>query len=463
MSNTVEQLSQLVKALEVGSYNATPDSLSQGAALQVEDLSPVMQNVTFDDSHIKLQKMIDIKDAKSQLIQFNRQLDYGIFGGSAQYEGGIGEEDTSNYVRSVVPMSYYSTTRRVSVAANMIGAFDGVKAEDRAASDAAMKLAGDIEFDLFRGQSDFSENGYFSGNPLAIAEVPNMVGIDSQVRMSDTMSNTQDLMFAEYGSDQTVVLSADGALTQSIIEDAAVRSAMNHGSADKLCLDPISLSAYNKIAHAKERIVLAGSATSKTGAELRQQWTSSALVSLEPSRFLSGKTKPARARAGSLAAPVAAGAAANSADAVLPDGDYVYYVTAVNERGESIKSADVTVAGGTVGGAEITITNNGAKYYNVYRSAIGGNAAGAKFIGKVKASGGLNTVFTDLGFRTPGSVTGFMIQSNTWGIHQLSPYSRLKLALNDLSLPEAHFRFLCLAGYQPRKNVLIDNITGQLS
>jgi hypothetical protein len=462
MSNTVEQLQQLVKALEVGSYNATPDSLSQGAALQVEDLSPVMQNVTFDDSHIKLQKMVDVKDAKSQLIQFNRQLDYGIFGGSAQYEGGIGEEDTSNYVRSVVPMAYYSTTRRVSVAANMIGAFDGVKAEDRAASDAAMKLAADVEFDLFRGQADFSEAGYFSGNPLSIAEVPNMVGIDAQIRMSDTMSNTQDLMFAEYGSDQTVVLSADGALTQSIIEDAAVRSAMNHGSADKLCLDPISLSAYNKIAHAKERIVLAGSATSKTGAELRQQWTSSALVSLEPSRFLSGKTKPARARAGSLAAPVvSASGAASSADAVLADGAYVYYVTAVNERGESIKSADETVTAS--GGSTLTITNNGAKYYNVYRSGLGGTAAQAKFIGKVKASGGASTVFTDLGFRSPGSVTGFMIQSNTWGIHQLSPYSRLKLALNDLSLPEAHFRFLCLAGYQPRKNVLVDNITGQLS
>jgi hypothetical protein len=71
MSNTVEQLQQLVKALEVGSYNATPDSLTQGAALQVEDLSPVMQNVTWDDSHIKLQKMLDSKDSKSQLIQFN--------------------------------------------------------------------------------------------------------------------------------------------------------------------------------------------------------------------------------------------------------------------------------------------------------------------------------------------------------------------------------------------------------
>jgi hypothetical protein len=463
----VEQLEQLVKALEVGSYNTTPDSLSQGAALQVEDLSPVMQNVTFDDSHIKLQKMVEIKDAKSQLIQFNRQLDYGIFGGSAQYEGGIGEEDTSNYVRAVVPMSYYSTTRRVSVAANMIGAFDGVKAEDRAASDAAMKLSGDIEFDLFRGQEAFSEAGYFSGNPLAIADVPNMVGIDAQIRMSDTMSSTQDLMFGEYGSDQTVVLSADGALTQSIIEDAAVRSAMNHGSADKLCLDPVSLSAYNKIAHAKERIVLAGSSTTKTGAELRQQWTSSALVSLEPSRFLSGKTRPARARAGSLAAPAIDGAPA-TAPAAAPEsqleaGDYVYYVTAVNERGESIKSADIPMTIAADEKAVISIANNGAKYYNVYRSPVGGSSSDAKFIGRVKSSGGASTVFTDLGLRSPGSVTGFLIQSNTWGIHQLSPYSRLKLAINDLSLPEAHFRFLCLAGYQPRKNVLIDNITGQLS
>lgn len=459
MSNTVEQLSQLVKALEVGSYNATPDSLSQGASLQVEDLSPVMQNVTFDNGHIKLQKMLDVKDSKSQLVQFNRQLDYGIFGGSAQYEGGIGEEDTSNFVRAVVPMAYYSTTRRVSVASNMIGTFDGVKAEDRAAADAAMKLAGDIEFDLFRGQNDFSQSGFFSGDPLGIADVPNIVGIDAQVRMSDTMSNTQDLMFAEYGSEQTVVLSADGALTQSVIEDSAVRSAMNHGAADKLCLDPISLSAYNKIAHAKERIVLAGAATSKSGAELRQQWTSSALVSLEPSRFLSGKTSPARARSGSLAAPAApTAAAAVDGNSVLPAGTYEYRITGVNERGESIISGAVSQA--AVDGEKITLTiaNTAAKYYNVYRSAPGGTSV--KFIGRVK--GGSSITFVDLGFRSPGSVTGFLVQSNTWGIHQLSAYSRLKMAINDLSLPEAHFRFLCLAGYQPRKNVLIDNITGQL-
>jgi len=460
----IEQLQSLMKALEAGSYNAAPGQLAQGAALQVEDLSPVMQNVTFDDSHIKLQKMLTAKDVKSQLHQFNRQLDYGTFGGSAQMEGGIGEEDTSNFVRAVVPMAYYSTTRRVTVAANLIGAFDGKKAEDRSAEDAAMKLAGDIEFDLFRGQADFSNAGVFDGNPLAVAKVPNMIGLDQQIRQSDAQSNTQDLMFAEYGSDQTVVLSAGGALSQSIIEDAAVRSSMNMGAANRLILDPITLSAYNKIAHNKERIMLAGSAQEATGAHLRTQWTSSGAVALEASRFLSGKTKPARSRAGSPSAPAAPGTAVTGASvgSLLEVGTYTYYISAVSERGESLPSASASQAV-AVAGDKITLTItpvSGAKYYNVYRSALGGSAASAKFIGKIAQASSVS--FVDLGNRSPGSVTGFLLQDNTMAIAQLAPYSKLKLAVSDLSLPEAHFRFLSLAVYQPRKNVLIENIKGQL-
>jgi hypothetical protein len=461
----VDQLNDLMKALEAGSYNAAPGQLAQGAALQVEDLSPVMENVTFDDQHIKLQKILGSKDAKSTLVQFNRQLDYGIFGGSAQFEGGIGEEDTSNYVRAIVPMSYYSTTRRVSVAANMVGAFDSKKAEDRSASDAAMKLSADIEFDSFRGQSDFSNGGVFDGNPGAISDMPNILGVDAQVRMSDSLSNTQDLMFAEYGSDQTVIVSVNGTLSQSNIEDASVKSAMQHGAADRLLLDPISLSAYNKIAHAKERIMLAGSAQESSGAELRKQWTSSALVSLEASRFLSGKTRPARSRAGSPAAPCALTVTSPvDASSNLEAGTYVYKATAVNERGESVESAAAPHAVAAGDAANISIPAvSGAKYYNVYRSEDGGSAASAKFIGRVRAAGAGATSFDDKGNREPGSVTGFLIQGNTMSFHQLSPYSRLKLALSDLSIPEAHFRFLCLALYQPRKNVLLENIDGQLA
>lgn len=460
----MEQLQTLMKALEAGAQNAAPSTLVQGAALQVEDLSPVMQNVTFGDQHIKMQKALSVKDAKSQLIQFNRQLDYGIFGGSAQYEGGIGEEDTSSYVRAVVPMSYYSTTRRVTVAANMIGAFDGVKAEDRAADDATKKLAADVEFDIFHGQAHFSNAGAFDGNPLAVAQLPNMVGMDQQIRQSDDQANAQDQMFAEFGSDQSVVLPVNGALTQSIIEDAAVRSAMNMGAADALHLDPISLSAYNKIAHLKERIVLAGSAQEASGANLRQQWTSSGAISMEPSRFLAGKTRPARSRAGSPAAPAApATGALVGAGSLLEAGAYAYYVTAVNERGESAASASASASVASDGdGVTVTITAvSGAKYYNVYRSPKGGSAADAKFIGRIRQGSG-NPVFRDLGAKSPGFVTAYLLQKDTMALHQLAAYSKLKLAISDLSLPEAHFRFLCLAVYQPRKNVILDSISGQL-
>lgn len=457
-----EQLTDLLKALEAGNMNAAPSTLTQGAALQMEDLSPVMEVVTYDDSHIKLQKMVSKKSVKQTLHQFNRQLDYGIFGGSAQYEGGIGEENTSNYVRATVPMAYYSETRRVSVAANIVSTFDGVKAEDRAAKDAALRLAGDIEFDLFRGQNDFSNAGVFDGNPLAIADMPNMRGVDSQVRESDMIANTQDLMFAEYGSNQSVIVAVNGVLSQSSIEDAAVKSAMQMGRADKLMLDPIALSKYNKIAFAKERIMLAGSPQDASGAQLRTQWTSSAIVSLEPSRFLSAKTAPARARLGSAAAPSLASAVAVDAASQIAAGTYAYYVTACSERGESVKSATESEA--VAAGQRVDLTIGavaGAKYFNVYRSEAGGSAMTAKFIGRVKASSG-STTFVDLGNKQPGSITGFLIQGDTMEQAELAPFTSLELAVSNLSMPKAFFQFTTLGVKQPRKNVLMDGVSASI-
>ena len=45
-STVLNKLEDLIKALDLGSYNVTPSDLVQGSALQVEDVSPVMHNVT---------------------------------------------------------------------------------------------------------------------------------------------------------------------------------------------------------------------------------------------------------------------------------------------------------------------------------------------------------------------------------------------------------------------------------
>ena len=468
MQSLTNQLNSLVKTLEAGQYNAAPSTLTQGSALQTEDLQAVMHNVTYDDSHIKLQKMFGVKKAKSLLVQFNRQLSYGRFGGSAQREGSVGDVDVGDYIRATVPMCFYSTVRRVTLAADMVDTLDGKSGTDREAQNAAMKIAGDIEFDMFRGKDDFSNAGVFDANPLAMAELPNMLGVGPQIRQSDFLLNTQDLMFDAYGSDQSVVLSKNGALEQTVVEDAAVRSRMNLGKAEQMIVDPIILAGYNKAVAlatpgvggaSMQRIMLAGSAQDASGADLRRQWVSNGTVSLEDSRFLSGKTSPHRATIGSPGAPTVAAAANGAATGSLDAGDYAYFVTAENERGEGHKSAPVTITAVATDSATLTITPPasaaGITHFNVYRGAT---AASAKYIGRVVNSGQATTLFEDLGNKAPGFVTGYLIQKDTWGIHELSPYSRLKLAVSDLSTPEAHFRFLTLAGYEPRKNVLIDNL-----
>jgi len=461
-SDNVKALeADLKKALEAGNYNAAPSTLVNGSTLQREDLSGVMEIVTSDDSHIKLQKALSSKSVKSLLVQYDRQISYGLsFGGTAQFEGQVGVEEDGAYARLTVPMAFYSLISRVTVQANMVETVDGVKAEDRVAKNAAMKIAMDIEVDLFRGKDSFSNSGLFDGNPLAIPNLPGMLGLDPQVRMADSMRNAQDLMFAEYGGNETIILPGGAVLSQDNIEDASVRSAQNHGSADKMYLSPKALSLYNKITFGKERIMLAGSPQGSTGAELRNQWTSSGDVKLEGSRFLTAKFAPAAARSVGPAAPsIATAAAAGSTS--LPAGTYTYYVTAVNEKGESPASATSAVVAAAGDQITVTITPPGAgvvRYFNVYRGFAGQGAAFARFIGRVALASTATTPFLDLNNRLPGHSVAFLVQNDTMEMKELAPFSRMKLAVTDLSLPEAHFRFCCLAVMQPRKNVLVDNI-----
>jgi hypothetical protein len=475
MENTMEimeRLEGLMKSLEAGNYNAAPSTLVQGSALQIEDMSGVMTNVTFQEKHLKLQKIIGTKSCKSLLAQWNRQLSYGSFGGSAQLEGAVGQEDDAAYVRVTVPMAFYSTIKRVTVQAMMVDTFDGKKADDREAENAAKKIAGDIEFDLFRGKDDFSNAGAFDGNPLAIPALPNMLGIGAQIRQSDEDNRAKDLMFAEYGSDLSVVIPVGGVMSQANIEDAYIRSVMNHGTAETLYVDPMCLSAYNKAMYADKQRILLGNTTAATmaGANFTKQATSGGEVKIETSRFLSAKRKPGQTRKGAPGAPtigqVTYAQVTGGETPFLTTQTYTYYATACNERGESLPSNIVTATVSTDGYSitlPLSCTSGTVRYYNVYRSGVGGSAATAYFIGRVKANEAVAnyaTNFVDLGARQPAFMTGYLLQEDTFEMKELAPYSRLKLAVTDLSQPEAHFRFTCVAAIAPRFSVILDGLMG---
>lgn len=461
----IEKLDELRKALEAGNFNAKPTSLVQGSAMQVEDISPIMVNVTYNDKTLKLQKKLSVKPAKGTFIQFMRRLSYGTWGGSAQLEGAVGNEQTGDYVRAGVPMAYYSEVRRVTHVASLVKTVTGEDPKELEAEAAALRLAGDIEFDLFRGKADFTNAGTFDGNPNVIPALANMMGLEVQIRQSDLQSNTQDLMFEAYGSGLSVVINGGSVLSKANVEDSHVRSQMNHGTADKLFIDPLCLSAYNKILWNNERVVLGSSAQDVSGQDLRRQFVSGGAVEIEASRFLSGKFKPHRPSLRAPAAPSIAAAVAASSTAFLAGQSYTYFVTAENSIGEGSTSNVVTQAIATNGErVDITITPGAGTqtFFNVYRSASGGSSANARFIGRIVNSGAATTVFRDLGNKIPGFVTGYLVQDDTMEVMELAPYSRMKLAVTDLSEPEAHFRFLCLKVTEPRKNVLVDNLRGDL-
>lgn len=459
----IEKAAQFAKALEAGQYNGAPDSLIQGSALMTEDLSNVAEVVTFKDDSFKLVKAVGIEKVKSVLVQFNRVLAYGTNGGSAQLEGQVGQFEDGTYVRVTVPMCFYSMLRKWTDVADMVNTFDGKSAKERVAEEAALKLQSDIEFDSFRGMADFSNGGVFDGNPLAIAPLPNMYGLDVQIRQSDSERKARDLMFSEFGSDETNVLACGTSLTQEQVQDAATRSELNWGVADELMVDPKTKAAYNKIAHAWQRIMLGGSPVTSSGARLGEQSVAQGDVKITSSQWLRGKTGPSAARATGPVGTTVSGA--SSAVAATPttfvSGDvYQYKVTAGNEIGESALSAagSVTI---TTDADIVTLTivaSTGARFYNVYRSAANGPSTAVKFIGRVKAASTGNTSFIDLNNMAPGSTKGYLCQWNTMTLNELAPFSRKEMAVTDLATTTAFYRFLCLAVRAPRKNVILDNL-----
>lgn len=462
MALDIQKLELLRKALEAGGMNAAPGSLTQGSTLQREDLSEVMNIATYDDSKIKLQKIFKVTPAKGTLVQFNRQLDYGIFGGSAVLEGAVGQEETDTLVRAVVPMAYYVHVRRVTLQAQLVETFDGVKAEDRVEASAALKLAGDIEFHLFRGKSAYSNGGLYDGNPLAMSQSePGMHGLDPQIRQSDFNDSTKDLMMSEYGADGSVVIPQNGVLQQGTIEDIYSRAQMSHGNPEKFYIDPLTHGAYNKISHAKERIVLAGSPQKASGASLNEQWVAGGAISIESSRFLSGKTAPARPRLGVPSAPSISLAQAASSTSMLSGEVYAYSVTAAGDLGESPASAVSSITISANGNqVNVTITPAGgvaARYFNVYRSRA--NETKREYVGRVVNSGAATTVFNDLNNRLPGFVTGFALDMRGLEMAELSSFKSQQLAQTDLTTPKAFYRFCSLMVKLPRFNILVDNLT----
>jgi hypothetical protein len=467
MNELLDKLKDLTKALDAGSYNSAPGQLVQGGALQHEDLSEVMTTVTYGDETIKLQKAFPSRSVKSTFPQYGRVIAYGDgFTGFAQYEGQVGRPQTGNYVRDNVAMCFFSQLRQVTDVANIVATIDGKTAEDREAEAAAKHMAGIIERQAFLGSANFSNAGVFDGNPMTTWTGPNMQGLDIQVRQSDYKNKTRDQMFAEFGSDESIVIPGSGTLTEEMIDDGMLRAANNFGTTENILTSTNVLNSYNKSFLSIQRNVLAGSPQGLSGGDYKKHATIFGTAKLDISHFLRGKYKP-EGFVGSIgAASISGSSVTDSSNVTLfESGDVLnYYVTSANEGGgESAPSNRVAVTVAADGDkTTLTITHPGSgivRYFNVYRTLVGGKAGTEKFIGHVKAAeGASSTTFTDLGNKLPAFSAAYFIEKGCGEFLELLPYSRVKMARTQLMETEAHVRYVTMAVTEPRKLPIIDNL-----
>lgn len=460
---------QLLKGLTASNYNASPDSLTNGAAVQKEDLSAVMVNVTYGDDSFWLVKKVGTEKVKATLVQFNRENSYGILGSAAQTEGAVGLEENGLVNRIVAPMCYYSCYYRYTDASDMVETFDSKSPKERSANWAAKLLAGNIEFDAFRGHAEFSNAGVFDGNPAVIPATPGMFGLDVQIRQSDLDEKAQDQMFAEFGNNQSCIIACGGVLSWENVQDASTRTHANWGQAKDLVIDIFAHAAYNKSAHGLMRIDLAGSPQTGVGASLNKQWTAQSTVDIQGSQWLRGKQGPAPSRGLGTTPAAPSVSAAGSTVAATPTtflaGEvYQYRASGANNTGEgawSTAASSVTI-GTSADIVTVTITPSGtyAQYFNMYRTDAGGAAGTAKFIGRCKANGSTAVDFIDLNNKAPGASNGFLAQWDSMKLAELAPFTRKALAETDLSKVDAFYRFCTLKVESPRFNVLLDGLQG---
>lgn len=464
------EASVLSKGLEAGYRIGSPGTFTQGAALQRENLSPIMYNATYTNKQLLLTKELPELKATSTTVEYNRQLSYGVLGSSATLEVSAGQDNTGDYVRDFMPVKFYTVNNRVSFAAGAIQSFDGKNNVQRESENAAMKIIGDQELDYFRGQSDFSNGGVFDGNPLAIPQtIANMRGIDIQVRQSDNNINTQDFMLAEYGNADSNIIFVGGVMSQSNIEDAQKRSVLNFGLAENLYSGVAQRVAYNKATQSKERIVLAGTPQVNQGATIGTQWVTNGAVQIHSSVFLDGKSRPpVKTSAQAPSNPTIALAQAAGTTTFKINEVYSYYATAQNETGESLIGSAISNITIAANGNFVTVTITppvvaAARWFNVYRSVGTAGAtskANMKFIGRVANSGLATTAFIDLNNKVPGSATVFLLDKDGLERHMLIPFEATDAAIIDTSMRKIFYSFGCGIVKLPRKSALLDSVTG---
>lgn len=456
----------LNKAIAAGYGGAgKPTDLVHGGVLQAESLETTLKSVTFDMKNLKLWPSIATDKAYNLFEQYNRLIAYGSDSAPYIAEGGAPIEEDSKYVRDGQKIVFFGTRRKVTHQMTLVRTTIGDVVAQQA-KEGTMHLLKNVERELYWGNAHFANGltGEFTGSEADLpANSIAMNGLLKQLVKGDTDVQQISGDFLGYGDSQSIVRDLAGnILTQDDVEALAVIAMENFGSPNELHVEPAVLSAFVKQFYPQFRSA-PGLANQTVGYDISKVTTTAGTVELKPNLFLRPRAN-ARALAVSPLAPAlgtfAVTASATGSGSSLAAGTYQIKVTLVNDAGESSpvqESGGVTISAGE----NITLTASnmpaGVKYLKVYMSAPGGAVGSEKFVGNYANRG--NTTYVIAGRKQPGLGEAFLLDlsAECMKLKQLSPLSKINLAIVTTALEFAIVLYAGLFVYTPRFNGVFSN------
>jgi hypothetical protein len=437
-----EAVDDLNKALGTGTSGEAygGGEFADGSALRPESLEGTLKVVIAKDKHIKFWKDISKKPAYNTVEEFNVLDSYGGDASPFFVEGGLPNEEDSNYVRKTALVKFLGTTRVITHPMTLVRSAHG-DVVARESQNGTLWLLQQMERALFFGDSAM--------NPLAFD------GIEAQ------------MIAACAGKEQIIDMKGEP-LGENALEDGANVILENYGTPSKMYLTPVAHKDISKTVFSRQRGNLP-LGSGRLGAPLNGYDSNAGSFDFEPDVFLRPRgAAPTSAPDGAPVKPTWAAsdaitAGTSSTGVGLKAGTYKYVITAVNDKGESVASAEKSAAATL--NQSITLVFNrqtdapAPRSYRIYRDNADGNIL---FMTEIaQPSEGDTVTYEDRNQDIPGTSKAFLLDldsDQSLAFKQLAPLMKLPLA--RISASE---RFMILLYgmpliYNPKRNVIFKNV-----
>lgn len=463
--SSMEELSQLQKALEAGSITGretTDLSSASGAPLKVESLDKNLKHLTFKESDIQLWKMVPKKAAYNTVEEYNQLADYGQSRGGFYNEGELPNEEDSLYIRRAQLVKFMGVVKSVSHPMTLVNTNVGNIVE-REIKNGTLWILRQLNKSL-----------YFGDESLVPQEFNGF--------LAQHQKNSGATSLEEYHTSGVVQDARGTYLTEELIEDSANGIIQNFGLGNQIFAPPAVLSNFvknfygNKFIQPNTQALSAG----VMGQRVKEFESQFGNIGLNWDIFFNKKpSKTSASAATSILAPgvptsvtsVVTAADPLSKFAASDAGSFKYGVAAVNRYGESalgISAAAAVVVAGT--SVTVDFTDGGganpATSYAIYREKVGGSGV-YFYLFTVSVTenvagfdGAAAGAVRDRNRYMPDTDQAILFQMDNEVIEfaQLAPLMKMDLAL----LAPAYRFMILLYGtpflYAPKKMVRIINI-----